>query len=53
MITRAIALLIVVGDDEIRNKDRHWQEFIQYVEDNEGMLRTGLRKKTHPRIEAP
>lgn len=51
MITRAIALLIVVGDDRVLNTDDDWEKFLKYVEENEGWL--GKRKTIHPRIMAP
>ena len=57
MITRAIALLIVVGDHQmLKNVDEtaktdHWEQFIEYVEKNGALVKYG--RKMHRRIEAP
>lgn len=48
MITRAIALLIVIGDEENLKTDSHWAKFIEYIENNDEII----RKKIHPRITA-
>lgn len=50
MITRAIAMLIVVGDHEILNTDRDWAQFIAFVENNGALVKNG--KQMHPRIKA-
>lgn len=52
MITRAVALLIVVGDHQTLSKyDEDWKQFIEYVDKNGALVKNG--NKMHRRIEAP
>lgn len=38
-LTRAQALLIVIGDPDVLGKDKHWRIFLNYIESRKG--RTG------------
>lgn len=51
LITRAKALLIVVGDHELLNQDKDWARFIQFVAKNSALVKEG--KKLAARIEYP
>lgn len=51
MITRAKALLIVVGDHELLNEDKGWARFIQFVAKKIALMKDG--KKLAARIEYP
>lgn len=51
MITRAKALLIVVGDHQLLNQDADWAKFIQFVAKNNALAKEG--KKLAARIEFP
>ena len=35
-ITRAQALLIVIGDPDVLGKDKHWHTFLDYIESRKG-----------------
>lgn len=48
MVTRAIALLIIVGDDETLGQDKNWRAYIDYIINNGGAKKNG--KVMHPRI---
>lgn len=37
-ITRAIALLIVIGNPDILQCDPHWREFLQYCSENSAFV---------------
>lgn len=43
MITRAMNLLIVVGDPHTLRKDSNWSEFLNYCYKNDGFIQ-GTRK---------
>lgn len=51
MITRAISLLIIVGDHESLQSDPNWAELITYCNENGALKREG--KVLHRRIKAP
>ncbi|KAG1654294.1 putative helicase mov-10-B.1 [Nymphon striatum] len=46
-ITRAKALLIVVGNPHILLKDFHWKEMIQYCVENKSYIGSSLNKEDH------
>lgn len=53
MITRPMALLVVIGDDVALNKDKdeNWPKFIEYCVNNGGFFRNG--RKGHKRVQFP
>lgn len=51
MITRAISLLIIIGDHQTLTNDRNWKEVIDYVQKNHALIQGG--KHLHPRVRAP
>lgn len=51
MITRAIALLIIIGHNGTLSGDRSWKQLIEYIADNKGLV-CGA-KKLNKRIQAP
>lgn len=51
MITRAISLLIIIGDHKTLNIDPNWQKLIERCNSN-GALMQG-DKVLHPRIKVP
>lgn len=51
MITRAISLLIIIGNRDTLEQDSNWKTVIDYVQKNQALVRGG--RKLHPRIEAP
>lgn len=51
MITRAIGLMIIVGDHETLQKDENWEWVIKYISNNGAMQRIG--KNLNPRIRWP
>lgn len=51
MITRPMALLIIIGDHEALSSDKNWEMLVKYCEQN-GAMMCGKRK-VHPRVEAP
>ncbi|XP_055326157.1 putative helicase mov-10-B.1, partial [Sitodiplosis mosellana] len=52
ILTRAISLLIIVGNHETLQEDENWKAFIDYVHSNEGLINSS-GKALHPRIEFP
>lgn len=51
MVTRAISLLIIVGDHEALSTNEYWQKLIENCI-LKGAIKRG-DKKLHPRISAP
>lgn len=51
MLTRAISLLIIVGNHEALNSNENWAELITTCIKNKALVRNG--KILYPRIEAP
>lgn len=51
MITRAISLLIIVGDQDALYSDANWKVLIDYCIKNDCLVRAG--RKLHRRITAP
>lgn len=51
MLTRAISLLIVVGNHEALDRDSNWEELIDHCNRNRALIRDG--KILHQRIKAP
>lgn len=51
MVTRAISLLIVVGDHEALENDHNWAEFIAHCNNNGALTRNN--QILHSRIKAP
>lgn len=49
MLTRAICLLIIVGDHEALSSNENWDVLIQKCFQKGVMLRNG--KKLHPRVQ--
>lgn len=48
MITRAKALLIIVGNHDALSTDGNWKMLINYISKNGGLLKKG--KKLHARV---
>lgn len=48
MLTRAIGLLIIVGDHETLSTDDNWKFVIDYISENGGLFRD--KTKLNPRI---
>lgn len=51
MVTRAVSLLIVIGDHEALEQDHNWAEFIDQCNAKGALLRDN--KTLHPRIRPP
>lgn len=51
MVTRAISLLIIVGNHETLECDRNWAMLIKHCNEHGALIREN--KKLHPRIKAP
>lgn len=49
MVTRAAALLIIIGDHTLLTKDRHWNVLIDFIATKGAIVKGG--RKLHPRIE--
>lgn len=53
MITRAIGLMIIVGDHETLIQDMYWSNLIEYISDNDGLFREDKKIKLKRPIECP
>lgn len=51
MVTRAIGLLIIVGNHEALESDQNWAELIAHYNKNGALVRNN--KILHPRINGP
>lgn len=51
MITRAIALLIIVGNEPELRSSKQWERMINYCDENGSLVRGD--KILHPRIKMP
>lgn len=51
MITRAIGLLIIVGNHEALESDRNWAALIEHCNKNGALIRQ--KRTLYPRIKAP
>lgn len=51
MVTRAISLLIIVGNIEALQTDENWATLIKHITENGALIWGG--QVLHPRIKAP
>lgn len=51
MITRAISLLIIIGNRDTLEQDPNRKTVIDYIQKNQAVVQGG--RKLYPRIEAP
>lgn len=50
MVTRAKALLIIIGDHETLQQNEQWDQLIGYIIENKSLIEA---KKLYPRVQAP